>query len=99
MVKLLMGWNIVPGRENEYFDFVVQEFEPGLADLGLQTTDVWFTAYGDWPQIVTGTVASDMETMRKILASEQWRRLKERLLEYVTDYQQKVILANGGYQL
>lgn len=99
MVKLLMGWNIVPGRENEYFDFVVQEFEPGLADLGLQTTDVWYTAYGDWPQIVTGTIASDLETMRKILASEQWRRLKERLLEYVTDYQQKIIPADGGYQL
>ncbi len=99
MVKLLMGWNIVPGRENEYFDFVVQEFEPGLADLGLQTTDVWYTAYGDWPQIITGTVASDLETMRKILASEQWRRLKERLLEYVTDYQQKIIPADGGYQL
>lgn len=99
MVKLLMGWNIIPGRENEYFDFVVQEFEPALADLGLQTTDVWYTAYGDWPQIVTGTVASDLETMRKILASERWRRLKERLLEYVTDYQQKVIRANGGYQL
>jgi hypothetical protein len=94
-----MGWNIVPGRENEYFDFVVQEFEPGLADLGLQTTDVWYTAYGDWPQIVTGTIASDLETMRKILASEQWRRLKERLLEYVTDYQQKIIPADGGYQL
>jgi len=94
-----MGWNIVPGRENEYFDFVVQEFEPGLADLGLQTTDVWYTAYGDWPQIITGTVASDLETMRRILASEQWRRLKERLLEYVTDYQQKVIPADGGYQL
>lgn len=99
MVKLLMGWNIVPGRENDYFDFVVQEFEPGLADLGLQTTDVWYTAYGDWPQIITGTVASDLETMRRILASEQWRRLKERLLEYVTDYQQKVIPADGGYQL
>ena len=99
MVKLLMGWNIVPGRENEYFDFVVQEFEPGLADLGLQTTDVWYTAYGDWPQIITGTVASDLETMRRILASEQWRRLKERLLEYVTDYQQKIIPADGGYQL
>jgi len=99
VVKLLMGWNIVPGRENEYFDFVVQEFEPGLADLGLQTTDVWYTAYGDWPQIVTGIIASDLETMRKILASERWRQLKARLLEYVTDYQQKIIPADGGYQL
>jgi len=94
-----MGWRIVPGRESEYFDFIVQEFEPGLADLGLRTTDAWYTAYGDLPQIMTGVVASDLETLRKVLTSERWRRLKERLLEYVTDYQQKIIRADGGYQL
>lgn len=99
MVKLLMGWNILPGREREYFDFIVQDFEPGLAGLGLQTTDVWYTAYGDWPQIVTGTIASDLETMNKVLESEGWRELKSELLLYVSDYQQKIIRANGGYQL
>lgn len=99
MVKLLMGWNIVPGRESEYFDFIVQEFEPGLARMGLQTTDVWYTTYGDWPQIVTGSVADDLDTMRQALLSDKWLRLKRQLLRFVTDYQQKVIPANGGYQL
>ncbi len=99
MVKLLMGWNIIPGRESEYFDFIVQEFEPGLSDLGLQTTDVWYTLYGEWPQIVTGTVARDMKAMQQVLASKRWRDLKERLLQFVTDYQQKIIRADGGYQL
>lgn len=99
MVKLLMGWNIIPGRESEYFDFFTEEFEPALGELGLQATDMWYTAYGEWPQILTGTVAEDLETMRRILASERWQRLKERLLEFVTDYQQKIIPANGGYQL
>lgn len=99
MVKLLMGWNIIPGRESEYFDFIVQEFEPGLSDLGLQTTDVWYTIYGEWPQIVTGTVARDLRTMQRVLASERWRDLKERLLQFVTDYRQKIIRADGGYQL
>jgi hypothetical protein len=94
-----MGWNILPGHEREYFDFIVETFEPGLTGLGLQTTDVWYTAYGDWPQIVTGTIAGDLETMREVLASEGWRDLKTQLLEHVTDYQQKIIPADGGYQL
>jgi len=94
-----MGWDIVPGQEREYFDFVVQEFEPGLAELGLQTTDVWYTAYGDWPQIITGAVSGNLETMRQVLASQRWQDLKRHLLKYVSSYRQKVIRADGHYQL
>lgn len=99
MVKLLLGWNIIPGLEERYFEFFTQEFEPALGEMGLQATDMWYTAYGEGPQILTGTVARDLETMRQILASDRWRRLKERLLEFVTDYQQKIVPASGGYQL
>ncbi|HEC35234.1 MAG TPA: hypothetical protein ENI39_01720 [Anaerolineae bacterium] len=99
MVKLLMGWNIIPGQESEYFNFVVQEFEPALSELGLRTTDVWYTLYGDWPQIVTGTIAGSLGAMQQVLASKRWQSLKERLLQFVTDYQQKIIHADGGYQL
>ncbi len=99
MVKLLMGWNIISGQESEYFDFIVQEFEPALTELGLQTVDVWYTAYGDWPQIITGAIAVDLDTVRRVLRSERWLKLKEDLLHFVTDYRQKVIPANGGYQL
>ncbi len=35
MVKLLMSWDIHAGNEAEYFQFVIQEFVPGLLKLGL----------------------------------------------------------------
>ncbi len=99
VIKLLMGWNIIPGQESNYFDFFVREFEPAMPELGLQTTDVWFTAYGDWPQIITGLVAPSLEDLNASLASAGWRKLKARLLTLVTDYQQKIIVASGEYQL
>ncbi len=37
--------------------------------------------------------------MREILAGEEWRRLRERLLDYVSNYQQKVVEATGRFQL
>lgn len=94
-----MGWNIIPGQEGDYFDFIIREFEPAMPELGLQTTEVWFCVYGDWPQIVTGVVAPSLEEMQAALASSGWRQIKTRLLTFVTDYQQKIIAANGGYQL
>ncbi len=54
MVKLLMSWNIRPRYEDEYFEFIVREFGPGLVALGIRPTDAWYTYYGDYPQILTG---------------------------------------------
>ncbi|MGD2105960.1 MAG: hypothetical protein PVJ55_12690 [Anaerolineae bacterium] len=99
MVKLLMSWNIRTGLEDEYFEFVMQEFAPGLMELGIQPTDAWYTAYGNHPQILTGGVAEDLPTLREALASEEWRELKLELLTYVTDFSQKTIQASGGFQL
>lgn len=99
MVKLLLGWDIVPGKEGEHFDFFVQKFEPAMAEMGLKTNEVWYTAYGDWPQIVTGVLADDLDSIQQVLHSKQWRQLKAELLHFVTDYQQKIIPAGEGYQL
>ena len=99
MFKLLLSWNIQPGREDEYFEFVVQEFGPGLIKIGVRPTDAWYTQYGDHPQILTGGVMEDLESLQRALASGEWRRLKKKLLTYVADYSQKIIRASGGFQL
>lgn len=99
MVKLLMTWNIRNGLEDEYFEFVMQEFAPGLLELGIQPTDAWYTAYGNRPQILTGGVADDLGSLRAALSTKKWRELKLELLTYVTDYNQKTIRASGGFQL
>jgi len=99
MVKLLMSWDIKAGREQSYFEFVVREFAPGLMRLGLQPTEAWYTVYGRAPQIMMGAVTEDLATMRRILDSDDWRRLRERLLDYVTNLGQKVIQASSRFQL
>ena len=99
MVKLLMTWNIRNGLEDEYFEFVMEEFAPGLLELGIQPTDAWYTAYGNRPQILTGGVADDLKSLREALSTKKWREMKLELLTYVTDYSQKTIRASGGFQL
>ena len=99
MYKLLMSWNIRPGREDEYFEFVVQEFGPMLIKLGVRPTDAWYTQYGEDPQILQGGIAEELEALRRALSSEEWHKTKKKLLTYVTDYSQKIIRANGGFQL
>lgn len=99
MVKLLMSWDIKPGRDSEYFEFVVREWVPGITRLGLQPTEAWFTIYGDRPQILTGGITEDLDAMQRILTSQEWERLHERLLDMVINYRQKIVRATGSLQI
>jgi hypothetical protein len=99
VIKILMTWDIRPDREADYFEFVMKEFAPGLMRMGIQPTEAWYTAYGAGPQILTGAVAPDLESMSRMLNSGEWHELKERLLSYVDNYDQKIVPASGRFQL
>jgi hypothetical protein len=98
-VKLLMTWDIIQGREQEYFEFVVREFVPGIQRLGIQPTEAWYTTYGRRPQILTGVVADTLARMELALGTEEWRRLRDRLLDYVTNFESRIVRATGGFQM
>ena len=97
-VKVLMTWDISPEREQEYFEFVIGEFVPGVQRLGLQPTEAWATIYGNHPQIQVGLVAEDAVNARRILNSPDWIRLSDQLLAFVKNYSHKVVPARGGFQ-
>ena len=67
-VKLLMTWNITPGREQDYFEFVVREFIPQIQQLGLETTDAWITVYGDQPQRLAAAKVDSSAALQSIMA-------------------------------
>ncbi|MEJ2707506.1 MAG: hypothetical protein P8074_07835 [Anaerolineales bacterium] len=98
-VKLLMTWDILPGREQEYFEFVVRDFIPGVQRLGLEPSDAWFTMYGDQPQILTGMQVSSISSLERILNSSEWEKLTQQLLDYVENFDYKVVQARSGFQL
>lgn len=99
MIKLLATWNINPGKENEYFDFTVREFAPGVMKLGLRPSEAWYTVYGESPQILMGLVTDDMDAMAEALKSPEWETLHGKLMEFVSDYQQKIVKATSRFQL
>lgn len=98
-VKLLMSWDILPGREQTYFEFAMRTFAPELMKMGWQPTEAWYTLYGDVPQILTGGVTDTLEQMREILDSPEWETLRNQLQEYVTNLEYKVVPATGRFQL
>ncbi|MGD9146787.1 MAG: hypothetical protein PVG56_07260 [Anaerolineae bacterium] len=98
-VKLLMTWDIRPGQEQTYFEFAMQTFAPALMKMGWQPTEAWYTLYGNGPQIMTAGITDSVDKMREILDSAEWEDLKNQLLEYVTNFDYKVVPATGRFQI
>ncbi|NOZ05379.1 MAG: hypothetical protein GXP41_03360 [Chloroflexi bacterium] len=99
MVKLLMTWDIRAGHESTYLDYITSEFAPALIRLGLEPTEAWYTVYGQGPQILAGSVTNNIDMMRKILKDPEWEQLQEQLLQYVENFNYKVVPATGRFQL
>ena len=97
--KLLMTWDILPGREQEYFEFMARDFIPGVQRLGLEPSDAWYTMYGNQPQIMVAAQMSNLPALTKVLESSEWTDLTKRLLDYVEDFKYKIIPARSGFQL
>ena len=97
--KILLSWSILPGRDREYFEFVVREFIPGIQALGLEPSDAWLTLYGDQPQILTGIQVDTLDSVNQIITSPEWDSIVGKLLDYVDDLEIKTVRAKPGFQM
>jgi len=97
-VKVIMTWDIAAERDQEYFEFIIGEFVPGVQRLGLQPSEAWATLYGSYPQIQVGLLATDANHARQILASSDWMLLQDRLFGYVKNYSYKIVPVRTGFQ-
>ncbi len=98
-VKLLMTWDIIPGREQEYFEFVVREFMPGVQRLGMEPSDAWLTMYGDQPQIMAAMQMPTLSALENAINTPEWESLIRQLSDFVEDYHHKIVQARSGFQM
>jgi hypothetical protein len=96
--KLIMTWDVDPEREQEYFEFLVREFIPNVQRLGFELTDAWATIYGGQPQILVGATLPTLASLQQVLRSTEWQSLNNQLQDFIKNYTQKVVSAQGGFQ-
>ena len=48
-LKLLISYNIRVDDAQDYYQFVLGRYIPALQSLGLEVSEAWHTAYGEYP--------------------------------------------------
>jgi hypothetical protein len=94
-----MTWDIMPNVEQEYFEFMISEFIPEIKQLGIRPVELWYTIYGEQPQIMIAAKVQSLAALNVAMAAKEWQRLLENLMSFVDNFNYKVIPAQTGFQL
>jgi hypothetical protein len=97
-VKLLLTYNVLPETIQEYWQFVMGRYVPTMQAMGLQMFDAYQTTYGDAPDRLVLFVAANKETALRALRTETWDTLNDQLLEFVTDFDYKLVPFREKFQ-
>lgn len=97
-VKMLVSYDVVAELQQGYYEFVLGEMIPTAQSMGLQLSEAWHTAYGNYPIRLNGFVAKDRAALDRILATPEWKILEEKLKRFVTEYKRKIIPYREGFQ-
>lgn len=95
MLKVVISYNMEEGREQDCQEYLVNHLAPGLANMGFQMSDVWYTVWGKSPQITSGGEIDDLDQARGIFLSEDWQRLAEGMEEITNDFEVKLVRSNN----
>jgi hypothetical protein len=98
--KFNQYFNILPGMEKSYRQFVQTEFVPGMEQLGIRITNIWKAVIGSSPFILVEGTSRTIEEIAKTIDTDEYRKLTRTLKsKYVMDYQSKILAPTHRVEL
>jgi len=55
--------------------------------------------YGKRPQIITSAKSKTLKSLQEVLDSSDWESLINKLLDFVENFEQKIVADRPGFQL
>ena len=87
MVKVTISYDMVDGKEQECQEFLVNRMAPALSELGFQVSDVWYTVWGNSPQILSGGEIETLSEAQTIFESSEWMSIVEEIEPLTENFQ------------
>ncbi|MCA9992219.1 MAG: hypothetical protein H6666_06110 [Ardenticatenaceae bacterium] len=97
-LKLILSYDVKGDAVQAYYRFMLGRYVPIMAEMGLEMSDAWHTAYGDQPNRLVAFIARDARVLRLVMESPQWTKMNEELTRYVEAFSYKVVPYREGFQ-
>ncbi len=92
-------WDIAPGRQKEYSDFVMTYYNPTLDRVGIRLVGGYYVTIGMGPRIIAVGLAESLRDLEAALASAEYEEITNRLMAFVTHYHSKILIPTGRVRM
>jgi hypothetical protein len=98
--KFNQHFNVLPGMEKGYMEFMEGEFIPTVERLGIKVTHTWKVVIGSGPFVLVEGTNPKIEDIAKAIATGEYRSLTRTLKSrYVMDYQSRILAPTRRLEL
>ncbi len=94
-VLFTTAWDIIPGKENEYADFIAGAYLRETAATGLTAVGGYYVEVGFGPRIIGVSLAADLESLSRIIADDRFKQISLKLKSLVYNYRTAVLEPTG----
>ena len=94
-ILFTQSWDVIPGRFDEYSEFMTNEYNPTLNRIGLKLLGGYYVAVGHGPRITAVATVDEQDYLRKILATDEYRGVTAKLHNIVEHYSSKLWVSSG----
>lgn len=98
--KLLLQYDLIPEKQDFFFQYVRTEFVPSVQNLGLPLSSIWHVSYGMGGCALHQMTFTcrDARLAHWVLGNPRWQRLESRLQTYFSRYQRKLVHYEDRFQ-
>lgn len=92
-------WDIAPGKQEAYSDFLMSYYNPTLEKIGIKLVGGYYVTVGMGPRIIAVGLAQNLNELEEALASADYEEVTNRLMEFVTHYHSKILIPTGRVKM
>lgn len=94
-ILFTQGWDIIHGKEEQYADFIADEYIPGCNGMGLRSVGGFYVVVGIGPRIISVKSTETLDELSEILSGKVFKNLKLDLKEFIINYESKILTPTG----
>jgi hypothetical protein len=92
-------WDIIPGKEEEYTQFVINTHLPTMKKIGINMVGGFHVVVGEGPRIIAVGAVDSLQKLQKALETEEYERITAQIQNYVFHYESKILKPTGRVKI
>jgi hypothetical protein len=97
-ILFTMNWDIIPGNEQEYSDFIAKTFIPEATAMGILPVGGYYVEVGFGPRVVGVNTCENHQVLAGVVTSQRFKDLILKLKAMVYNYKTAVLEPTGRFR-